>query len=167
MSSNLFDFYLPRWEYDVGLFCRVASILVFQKVLKRYYVSNDYSYGELRRMNFALGGECIAEYAEAWLLPLFSTSTLDILSDGIQFKRSDKIQRIKDNPFVQKYLNVCVDTSEEHTGATNCSCCRKCLETQFALDCAGVLSNFSNVFDIKKYKKNIFKYECHIVKHYG
>lgn len=167
MSSNLFDFYLPRWEYDAGLFCRVASILVFQKVLKRYYVSNDYSYGELRRMNFALGGECIAEYAEAWLLPLFSTSTLDILSDGIQFKRSDKIQRIKDNPFVQKYLNVCVDTSEEHTGATNCSCCRKCLETQFALDCAGVLSNFSNVFDVKKYKKNIFKYECHIVKHYG
>ena len=166
MYTNLFDLYLPKWEYDAGLFCRVASILVFQKVLKRYYVSSDCSYYEMRRMNFSLGGKAIAEYADAWLLPLFSTASLEILSDGVQFKRSEKVKRIKDNPFVQKYLNVCVNTKDEHIGATNCSCCDKCLATQFTLDCVGALQDFSNVFDLKKYKSLLFRYECHIMNNY-
>lgn len=167
MSTNLFDFYQPNWEYDAGLFCRAASILVFEKVLRCYYVSNDYSYGELKRMDFGLGGECIAEYAEAWILPLLSTSSLEILSDGVQYKRSEKIRRLKDNQLAQKYLNVCVNTEDEHISAKNCSCCRKCLETQLALESAGALQNFSKVFDIDIYKRNIFKYKCLIVRRYG
>ena len=30
MNTNMFDFYLPVWEYDAGVFCRISSVLAFQ-----------------------------------------------------------------------------------------------------------------------------------------
>lgn len=38
MNTNLFDYYQPHWEYDAGVLCRIASVLIFQKTLKRYYL---------------------------------------------------------------------------------------------------------------------------------
>lgn len=35
MNTNMFEFYRPEWEYDAGVICRIASVLVFQKSLKR------------------------------------------------------------------------------------------------------------------------------------
>lgn len=46
MNTNLFDFYLPDWEYKAGVLNRITSVLAFQKSLKRYYISNTYTYGE-------------------------------------------------------------------------------------------------------------------------
>ena len=47
MNTNLFDFYLPDWEYKAGVLNRITSVLAFQKSLKRYYISNTYTYGEM------------------------------------------------------------------------------------------------------------------------
>lgn len=33
LNTNMFGFYLPHWEYDAGVLCRLSSVLVFQRYL--------------------------------------------------------------------------------------------------------------------------------------
>lgn len=166
MSTNLFDFYLPVWEYDAGVLCRIASVLVFQKVLKRYYISNTVSYREFAKMNLTDHYVDMAEMTDPIIMPLLSPEGLDILCDGAQYTRTEKTINIVELPLAQKHLNVCVNSSEEHVEATNCSSCPKCLRTLMALDSAGALQKFEGVFDLSKWRKKAFGYKCEQVLKY-
>lgn len=166
MSTNLFDVYLPHWEYDAGVICRIASVLVFQKSLKRYYISNAVTYRELAKMNFTDHHVDMAEMSDPIIMPLLSTDGLEILCDGAQHTRTEKTANIADNPLAWKHLNVCVNTSDEHVEATNCSRCSKCLRTLMALWAVGALQKFSGVFDIEEWNKHSFRYKCEQVFKY-
>lgn len=166
MSTNMFDFYLPHWEYDAGIICRIASVLVFQKVLKRYYISNSATYRELFKLNFTTHHVDMAEMADPIIMPLLSTNGLEILCDGAQYARTEKTENIANNPLVQKFLNVCVNSSDEHAKATNCGYCSKCLRTMMALDSINTLQKFSKVFDLSQWKKHSFRYKCEQVFKY-
>lgn len=160
MNTNMFDFYIPNWEYDAGVLCRISSVLVFQKVLKIYYISNAVTYRELSYMDFISHHVDMAEMSDPIIMPLLSPSGLEILCDGAQYSRTDKTENIANLPLAQKHLNVCVNSSDEHVEATNCSSCPKCLRTMMALDSADALEKFSAVFDLKKWKKMAFRYKC-------
>ena len=110
MSTNLFDFYLPKWEFDAGVLCRIASVLVFQRVLKRYYICNDYSYGEMIDLGevYRSGHMDLADMSNPYIMPLLSPEGLEIVCDGMQYTRGDKIEKIADDPLVAKFLNVCI-----------------------------------------------------------
>ena len=166
MNTNMFEFYLPVWEYDAGVFCRIASVLVFQKVLKRYYISNGVSYAELRRMNFEDHHVDLAEYTDPILMPLLSPEGCDIICDGAQYLRTEKISRIAKLPIVQKHLNVCVNASDNCVTATNCSLCPKCLRTLMTIESAGMLDQFSGVFNLDEWRKHSFGYKCMQVARY-
>lgn len=167
MSTNMFDIYLPQWEYDAGVLCRIASVLVFQKSLKRYYISNTVTYRELSKMNFTSHHVDMAEMSDPIIMPLLSPIGLDILCDGAQHTRTEKTANIIDIPLAQKYLNVCVNSSDNHVEATNCSCCSKCLRTLMALESADALYKFKNVFDLSKWKKLSYKYKCELIYKYN
>lgn len=160
MNTNLFDFYLPKWEYDAGVLCRITSVLVFQKMLKRYYISNAVTYRELAKLDFTTHHVDMAEISDPIIMPLLSPNGLDILCDGAQYSRTEKTARIVDLALAQKYLNVCVNSSNKHVEAKNCSRCSKCLRTMMALESAGALQKFSGVFDLKQWKRRSFKYKC-------
>lgn len=166
MSTNMFDFYLQKWEYDAGVLCRIASVLVFQKVLKRYYISNTITYRELSKMDFSKRHVDMAEMSDPIIMPLLSPEGLDILCDGAQYSRTEKTTNIVKLPLVDKYLNVCVNSSEEHTEATNCSYCSKCLRTLMALESANALERFCNVFDLSKWEKKSYMYKCELIYKY-
>lgn len=158
MNTNLFDFYLPHWEYDAGVFCRLASVLVFQKVLKRYYISGANSYKEFAMMNLLACHVDMAEMSDPIIMPLVSPFGLDVVCDGAQYSRTEKTQHIVDWGLAQRHLNVCVNTSDKHTEARNCGCCSKCLRTMMALDSIGALSKFEAVFDSKQWKRHKLQY---------
>lgn len=166
MNTNLFDIYLPHWEYDAGVICRIASVLVFQKVLKRYYISNTVTYRELSKMDFTDHHVDMAEMSDPIVMPLLSPNGLDILCDGAQHTRTEKTVNIADNPLAQKHLNVCVNSTDKHVEATNCSRCSKCLRTLMALESADALQKFSGVFDLQQWKKLSFRYKCEQVFRY-
>lgn len=167
MSTNMFDFYIPRWEYDAGVICRVASILAFQKILKRYYISNAITYRDYVTNNYTKSnGGTLAETSDPIILQLLSPSNLDILLDGAQYTRTEKTKNIADLPLAQKHLNVCVNSSDEHVKATNCGYCSKCLRTMMALDSIDALQKFSKVFDLSQWKKYSFGYKCEQVFRY-
>jgi len=165
MNTNLFDFYLPEWEYSGGVLIRCASVLVFQRCLKRYYISNTVSYKERGVLDHHENPD-MAEFCDPYIMPLLSSAGLEIVDDGEQYLRSEKVERIAGNPLVQKHLNVCVNSTDSHVAATNCGFCSKCLRTLVALESLGVLEKFSSVFDIPAYRRRAFRYKCEIVAHY-
>jgi hypothetical protein len=113
MDSNLFDFYQYEWEYNAGMLCRATCILVFEKVLDKYYTAYDYSYWEITHLT-KLDYGSVTDLCNEMML---GTETLEVISDGAQFRRSDKTQRLLDYPVMQRHLNVCVG---DITTANNC-----------------------------------------------
>lgn len=167
MTTNLFDFYLPKWEFDAGVLCRIASVLVFQRALKRYYICNDYSYGEMIDLRdvYRSGHMDLADMSNPYIMPLLSPEGLEIVCDGMQYTRGDKIEKIADDPLVAKFLNVCIGKST--TEAKNCGICYKCLHTMLTFDIIGKLKNLENVFDLSHYAKVADEIKCQQVMLYG
>ena len=166
LDSNLFDFYQQHWEYDAGLFCRACAILVFQKVLAKYYISSDYAYSEVMYTAFNNKVSSLSGITESFMNPMLSTETLDIITDGAQYVRTEKTELISKYPPVKEYLNVCVDHWSNQDTATNCGMCGKCLRTLICIESLGMLNDFNKVFDIEKYKKLSYAYKCQIVNGY-
>lgn len=167
MDSNLFDFYIDKWEFDAGVFCRATGILVFQRVLSLYYLSNDYSYMELFSGVVKMSTGCsLSALAENIINPMLSPAGLEIITDGAQYTRTEKTEKIASFPFVQKYLNVCVNHWQGYESAKNCSHCPKCLRTLTALDALGLLDQYKNVFDLDIYKKHKKEYGYWLVSNY-
>lgn len=152
MDTNMFKFYEPRWEYYAGVFTRASAILSLQSVCRRYYVSGAVSFTQYAEMPASINHD-FASYADPIIWPLLSTEVCDIIIDGCQYRRIDKIGRIMDYEPAQKYLNVCVNCDDGHTDTKNCGRCGKCLRTLFALDALGMLENFSIAFDVDTWKK--------------
>lgn len=167
IDSNLFDFYLPKWEYDAGVFCRACAILVLQKCISKYFLSSSDSYSELMYTAFNPMTTDLAEMADVFLNPMLSTDKIEIITDGAQYSRTQKTEMIVKYPPVQEHLNVCVDHWNNHTTATNCGVCSKCLRTLIALESLGVLENFDKVFDIKKYKSIAYRHKCQLIQGYN
>lgn len=167
MTTNLFDFYLPKWEFDAGVLCRIASVLVFQKALKLYYICNDYSYGEMIDLGdvYRSGHMDLADMSNPYIMPLLSPERLEIVCDGMQYTRGDKIEKIADYPLVARFLNVCIGKST--TKAINCGICYKCLHTMLTFDIIGKLDNLKGVFDLSHYAKVCNEIKCQQVLLYG
>ena len=126
MNTNLFDIYLPHWEYDAGVICRISSVLVFQKTLKRYYISNAVTYSDYAKNDYTKSsGGTLSEMSDPIIMPLLSPDGLDMVWDGAQHTRTEKTANIVNNPLAQKHLNVCVNSSDGHIDETNCSVCTK------------------------------------------
>ncbi len=68
--------------------------------------------------------------------PLFSDGKLEIIHDGCEASRSEKITTIAKNQLVLNHLRVCWESVD---GAYNCERCEKCLRTKTSLYAMGVL----------------------------
>jgi len=97
---------------------------------------------------------------------MLSPAGLEIITDGAQYTRTEKTEKIASYPFVQKYLNVCVNHWQGYESAKNCSHCPKCLRTLTALDTLGLLEQYKNVFDLDIYKKHKKEYGYWLVSNY-
>ncbi len=162
LDSNLFDFYLPYWEFDAGVFCRASAILVLQKSIGKYFLSSDYSYREGMFTAFNPHVSSLSAMSELFLNPMLSTECMEIITDGAQYLRTQKTEVIAKYKPTQRYLNVCVDHWANHTTATNCGVCPKCLRTLIAIESLGLLDKFNRVFDLAKYKNKAYCYKCQL-----
>lgn len=162
VDSNLFDFYIKEWEYDAGVFCRACAILVLEKAFSLYYLSSTHAYSEIMRNLFDLEHSDLAALGDYYINPMLSTESIDIVTDGAQYTRTEKTARIIDYPPVKEYLNVCVNSLDDYVTAKNCSECPKCMRTLIAIESLGKLDDFRSVFDINLYKKHSFRYKCEL-----
>lgn len=90
------------------------------------------------------------------LLPLLSTESLRCHSAGAAYSRVEKTLIVSKMEVAKEYLDVCV------IGHPNCSGCFKCARTLLTLDLLGCLEDFTEVFNLTKYRQIRKGYIVHI-----
>ena len=164
INSNFHAYTHKIGEQKIGHLAIFSCFIGLQKCIKRYLISSALSYKESAKFSEHSRDNDIAEYAESYMLHLMSTERIEIVTDGCQYTRAEKVERISDWNIAQKYLNVCIHPINN---AHNCSCCSKCMRTEIVLDAMGKLDNFKEVFDIEKYHKENKFYKCKFKENYN
>ena len=109
-----------------------ASALALSRGVRRLIVSSTFTYNQLRPWG-----------SHPLLDELWSTETMEIIHDGAEARRVDKIGRIVGrHPLALKHLRVCLDNQES---PRNCGHCKKCARTMMALELIGAIGN-TNMF---------------------
>ena len=108
----------------------LASVgLLLDSILERIYIPSSHSYSEL----FPWASHPLVD-------PLWSTETIQIVHDGCEASRFEKVATIAGDARALSTLRVCW---ENRNGAYNCGECEKCLRTMTALEILGVLKKCS------------------------
>jgi hypothetical protein len=145
-NSNLDQFYLDK---DLNIeqtypLRNVSVALLLQKGFKNYYSSSGYPYDYVEIKKYSS-----ATKVDPILLPMFSTESIDVMLVGAEYSRIQKTLKVAKIADAHTTLDVCTNSCD----GINCSKCYKCLRTQFTLDLAGKLKNFSSVFDLRVYEQ--------------
>ena len=161
VDTNLHQF-RHKNDKDTVLFLSFYScVLSMQNIIKRYYIPSGCSYNGIKDFGEKMRHD-LATASDSYLIPLIQTERTELIIDGCQYRRVDKIKNISDWDIARKYLNVCLIQKGEDS--TNCGECSKCLRTQLTLEILGELENFSQVFDLEKYKKISFNYKVDSIR---
>ena len=114
-----------NWEFLHGP--ALASVaLLLQKTFRRVYVPSTLSYRQL----IPWGSHPLVD-------PLWSTESLELVHDGAESSRFQKMERIACSEAALRWLHVCW---RNPGGAYNCGRCSKCMRTMAELEGLGVLS---------------------------
>lgn len=151
---------------------RYFCILNLQGGVKKYYLPSGFSYWDV--MNFGKlpfkpnrrgTGDIGLSYEEPFFAPLLNTEHIELVLDGAQYQRTEKIEKIAEWDFTYRYLNVC-QPGKQLTGdfSRNCSVCPKCLYTMLCLDAMGKLDAYDKVFDLQQYYAKKYIYLCQMVE---
>jgi hypothetical protein len=141
VDSNLTEVYaMTGWNFQQTHTPRNASVaFLLQCGFGTWLYASSVSYRWLR-----VGTHFDTSSTDPMALPLLSTRSLQLESDGGQRSRFDKTLLIAEIPDTYWSLDVCV--VGEPGG--NCSRCFKCLRTMAALEIGGVIDRYAEVFDL-------------------
>lgn len=145
VNSNLDTFYGKDFGFLETHTARNASVpLLLQCGIGRYLYASGYSFAEANAVPTRNIG-----HSDTMLLPLLSTSTLEMRSAGAEYTRVEKVRRLADLPATYDALDVCVRGGN----AGNCSTCSKCLRTLLTMEIAGVIDRYADIFDLAAYRQ--------------
>lgn len=157
------DWYGARVQY-LGYY---SCILALEREIKMYYVPSAYGYGGFMEYGFrAAKGIDFSEFAEFYALPLIRTCNIELVPEGGQFDRSEKVEQIADWDIAREYLDVCntvtelYDTYDIHH---NCSHCGKCIRVLQPLEAMEKLDDFAKLFDMDRYKRESWMNKCLLI----
>lgn len=152
VDSNVHAFH-PWGHLETATFATLSAVMFLARGVKRYYLaSSGHTYRQLWKFLGDGGRPDAIERLNMMLLPWLSCEGLDFVDDGNFMDRSRKTALVADYPPARRYLNVCYG---HDTLDTNCSVCGKCARTLLTLDVLGRLDDFSAVFDIPRYRREV------------
>ncbi len=168
LETNLYAFNTKMKDlrgkyFSIAHLSLSSCVLSLSNAICRYYMPATFDYQQAKVFN-KFAHKDIAEFSESYLIPLIQTENLELIPDGCQYRRTDKVKNIVNWEISQKYLHPC---NTYTSNGLNCSVCPKCLRTLLPLEILGKLDNFSGVFDIEKYKTISDKYKLRCLKNYG
>ena len=114
------NFYQFGYKYNLSRNLTQGSCLGSITLLlgfNRFYIPSSYSYGQL----FPLGSHPLTD-------PLWSNGSFEIVHDGCEATRTEKLQMILGEDEIMSKLSVCLHNNEE-----NCGRCQKCVRTMVSL----------------------------------
>ena len=152
VNSDIHKFH--TWGHlETATLATASAVLFLGGGMRRYYIaSSGHTYRQLWKfLGDGLRPDSI-ENLNMMILPWLCTESLDIIDDGNFLDRSHKTALIADYPPAKRHLNVCYG---HDTLDTNCSVCPKCARTLLTLELLGKLDEFSSVFDVEKYRREV------------
>jgi hypothetical protein len=155
VNSNLANYY-HKFGFVQSHTIRNASVpLLLQNGFGRFLYASGLSYLSIsvEKANSAMA------YIDPVLLPLLSTSGIDLIATGHDYTRVQKTLQISKHPITFDYLDVC----KKITKKINCSKCSKCLRTLLTLEIAGLIDRYLEVFDKDVYHKHRNEYIATII----
>lgn len=150
VDSNLHAFTHKVSESRMGFIAIYSCALALQRYTRRYLTSSGSSYDDCSRYSLSERDIDMSCYCETYMPHLISTEIFELVIDGCQYTRSEKIEKICDWGIAKKYLNVCLDPGED---GVNCAACQKCVRTLLVLESLNRLDSYDKVFDIEVYRK--------------
>jgi hypothetical protein len=135
-------------------------ILSLQNRFSKYYIASNYSYLDPLRyaIKESINKEMVdGDYMENIFYHLLSTETLEIIVDGSQYSRTEKIKRISSYTPTYRYIDVGIRSSIEEKNNPNHF---KTNRTLWTLETLNKLDIYSESFDISQWKKDAFQYKC-------
>lgn len=145
LDSNINDV-LPERYLDVYSFRNLTGALALQGLFSVYLLSSGHD-----SAGFALDVHNASRY-DLLSVHCAQTEFLTIYLSGSQIKRCDKLAALADWQPAQKWLHPCFHTG---IGKKNCSRCHKCAWDLIVLYALGKLDNFSQVFDVDVFRKEL------------
>lgn len=125
-----------HWElYHGGLLAAIAHLL--SPNFDRFYIASSYSY--------EMQGTC---GSHPLLDPLWAPEGVEIVHDGGEAERWDKLKAIADNPVIQRHLHPCW---QNKNGFQNCGVCPSCVRAMAVLKFLGkseLFTTFPPTFDL-------------------
>ena len=169
IDTNLHAFTLGHEWYGsrVAYLAYYSCILALERGIKMYYIPSAYGYGGFMEYGFKAAKEIdFSEFAEFYALPLIRTKNIELVPEGGQFNRSEKVEQIADWEIAREHLDVCntvdelYDTYDIHH---NCSHCGKCIRVLQPLEAMGKLDDFAGLFDVDRYRRESWMNKCLLV----
>ena len=129
-----------NWNFYFGAALAGVS-LALSSMFRKVYIPASHSYAQL----LPWGSSPLVD-------PLWSTESLEIVHDGCEAGRIEKVARIARSETALKYLRVCFQNRRpEWKDAYNCGQCEKCLRTMLNLYLVGALDRcqtFGHTLDL-------------------
>ena len=159
VDSNLHRYRHQNDKSTVLFLSMYSCVLSLQNAIKRYYIPSGCSYQGIKDYGDREHHNDLATACDSYLIPLIQTERTELIVDGCQRRRVDKINDLTNWDIARKYLNVCL--VQKGADTTNCGKCSKCLRTMLALDILGKLDDFAQVFNVEDYAKESLMYKAH------
>ncbi|MBI4387421.1 MAG: hypothetical protein HY582_00055 [Candidatus Omnitrophica bacterium] len=127
-----------KWDHSHG--AALASVaLLLSAQFRKIYIASSNPYNVLEPHG-----------SHVLLDPLWSIENTEIVHDGCEATRVEKVVRIAESHVALDYLRVCY---ENRNGAYNCGICEKCLRTMLNLQAVGALKKcktLPHTFDLSR-----------------
>ena len=150
-NTQAFSYDIKGGQGSLIFIAKYCGALALQKYVKRYLTSSGSSYDDCSNYSKIERDKDISSYCETYMPHLISTERFELIIDGCQYTRSEKVEKICDWDIAKKYLNVCVVPTD---GIRNCSACPKCVRTLLVLESLDKLEDYKDLFDLEAYRKN-------------
>ena len=161
VDTNLHRFRHANDKSTMLFLSMYSCVLSLQGGVKRYYIPSGCSYQGIKDYGDAAHHNDLATACDSYLIPLIQTERIELIVDGCQRRRVDKIADMTDWDIARKYLNVCL--VQKGADTSNCGRCSKCLRTMLALEILGKLEDFAQVFNLEEYEKDALLYKARCV----
>lgn len=142
VNSNISEYVMMSYNFTHS-YRSMSAVLALQKLFKTYYYSADYTLNEFSFDPYD------SSFYDLLNSQCFSTENLTFYTTGAVESRIEKVEYISKFPETYKVLNVC-NTNDE-----NCKTCEKCIRTMSDLYAIGALERYSDVFDVRYFKKHL------------
>ena len=107
LKSNIYTFRKLEDLHRVTFISVYSCALSLSNAVSKYYLSNGTNYEQIKIYHEHYRNFDMAGYCESYLVPLIGNERTDLIIDGCQYRRVDKLKNIVDWDIAKKYLNVC------------------------------------------------------------